>query len=217
MPIAFRKSDMTRAYLYANKDDGERAMMVGGGGEWVLFDRSMETIKTGRYAGEGFLLDGELMPDGSYRVFDCLVWNSENRTSLPIRERLSGVEPPMGTIKAWHDQPPPRTPDSDGIILVSKDGGYYDPPLKWKERHTVDFRLSRGCLYVLCDYGRESAAVIIRDRSKFSQYQDGCIIECELVGGEWVPVRARPDKERPNSLIVLVHTLVTMVECHNVF
>lgn len=217
MPVALRGHHLKdRTFWYASKDDGTRAMMMGHEGRWVLFGRSLEEMRSAPYEGAPFLLDGELMQDGSYRIFDCLVWRGENRTTLPLMKRLEGVSPPMGEIKVWRDKPQPPTSDSasDGIILVPTEGGYYDaPPLKWKAVHTVDFRVTRHGLAILGDFGRESVAVL---GSEWHEHPDSTIVECEYRDGSWRALRARPDKTRPNSLVVFTDTLTAMFESQSI-
>lgn len=112
----------------------------------------------------------------------------------------------------------------DGLIFVSLVQGYRQPPLKFKRRVSFDFALENplpGKGYVLLAThagqlvpfrwkGRPCFAAprgVLAKLPGKAHRRRALVVEFELAGDKWEPLRLRPDRSAPNGLATLRRNL----------
>lgn len=233
------------------KLDGRRAALCCRGGRLIRVD-ALRTTFLGELAGvEDFLLDAEER-GGAYEAFDALMAKGRDLRGLALADRLrvldrlvrelSGqavcglaakpflcLRSPDCLVGLLRES---RRPGYDGLIFASLREVYETPPLKFKQKLTVDFCLERppgsaagayqlltqhrGQLKVFQESGRPCRLLLTcQERETLGvpeavAREDAIVVECMLpprAGGPWRPVRRREDRSRPNCLQTVLDTL----------
>lgn len=223
-------------YVVCEKTDGTRYMMicfVSHGKKVSLFvNRNMDMYQVSLCVPRNTILDGELVKtyggEEYYMVFDGNMVNGEDIQHLNYIERLKKVEPatkgpsmgiklknktvwPMSALK--HLETIHHPYETDGYVFTPVNEPVrmetHETMFKWKplERITVDFKVKDGKLYVW-DRGSYVYEATIQDGEKYN----GKIVECRFDGVQWVPVKIRNDKPRPNNRRTFYRTLVNIRE-----
>ncbi len=218
MPFELRKYQIPHVldHWITVKHDGTRGLLCQTSTRTVWIDRSMaeRDLEWEPLATYG-VLDGEMMDDGTFIVHDCLAINGESVMKENLRERLVHAARVVGThskvrVKRFYrvdeiDEIEADGPN-DGVILTNPNGHYNSKVYKIKSEgeHTVDFMVDRGQLFIQTRKGLEAVGTME------SCYPNGSIVECALRDGEWVPIRLRGDKRRPNFIAVMMDALISM-------
>lgn len=156
----------SQPYFVCEKNDGVRNMLVCF--EWdskkycVLVDRAFNTRLTTLTVPRDTILDGELMPDDTYLVYDAVLIRGENLMRKPLDERLGLAKKMCSIILRTPKNPVVRvkpmfplsemsrvletmSDKSDGIIFTPVAEpirmGTHETLFKWKPRQhiTIDF------------------------------------------------------------------------------
>lgn len=199
-----------------------------------------------------FVLDAEER-DGVYWVFDALMAQGRDLRALALADRLRQAAALLEAVPALGGTPlrlkpysglrtadqlqrlveaAAASPAVDGVIFCDLAAPYETPPLKFKQRLTVDFRLEpqprlppgtfglltqragrlqpfklRGKACLLATSAEERLALGLPEVLGPS---DVVIVECALPcerRGRWRAVRLRPDRRHPNCLSTVLDTL----------
>ena len=241
------------SYLLAAKHDGVRAILLFGhkaGERYIVFmQRNGRCDSTQAIACPhestiycGTALDGELMADGTYHVFDAVAVRGHSCAALPLQERLdmarevvSEVTGPVyvkeftagkecGTfLRAFAAQPEKNV---DGIILAPQNDpvgvGRLVKYFKYKplDHVTVDLHWDPMSKLLRCGPpGNELIEAALRDikwhDADFAEYKSG-IVECSFIasGNEYTikPKMQRDDKDTANSQFVVQRTMQNLKE-----
>ncbi len=161
-------------------------------------------------------------------VFDGNMVNGEDIQHLNYIDRLKKIEPAtkgpsMGIkIKNKTVWPMNALPHLESIHHPYETDGYVFTPVnepvrmethetmfKWKplNRITVDFKVSDNKLYVW-DRGNYVYEASIQNGEKYNDK----IVECAYDGQNWIPIKIRLDKPRPNNRRTYYRTLVNIRE-----
>lgn len=108
--------------------------------------------------------------------------------------------------------------DTDGAILTP--GNFIIRPgtvcnifkFKEAEANTVDFVVRSGYFNVTATRGKNLIRVCKAESTADVPVSEDDIVECKLVGGIWIPVRIRLDKNRPNTNDTYQKTLEVIKE-----
>lgn len=260
-PVSLERTHLgrlTETHLVTEKSDGERHMLLVGippgddDAYVVLVPRNRRLKHTGTLPGvssqvrlpfspevdadlgEGTLLDGELMPDGSFRVFDAVciggydlkTYDFEGRLRLatPAVECLSRILPcsvkrfyPVSeATKVLNDAKGP----CDGLIFMPKAcpvrTGRHSTCFKWKavSHCSVDLEWD-GNKFVAIDDAGQKVQPALRIRVPEHQLLDSAIYEIfppttNKISDYWQVGPARSDKLYPNNTTTVEHTLRTI-------
>lgn len=227
---------LKNGYVVCEKTDGTRYMMicfVSHGKKVALFvNRNMDMYQVSLCVPRNTILDGELVKtrngDEFYMVFDGNMVNGEDIQNLNYIDRLKKIEPatkgPSMGIKLKNKTVWPLTAlkhletihhpyETDGYIFTPVNEPVrmetHETMFKWKplERITVDFKVNDGKLYVW-DRGSYVYEATIQSNEKLN----GKIVECKFDGIQWIPVKIRNDKPRPNNRRTFYRTMVNIKE-----
>ena len=162
-------------YLLCEKTDGVRRALVCKNKETVLIDRKLDVtpikIAMPRSAREGTILDGELLDDGRFIVYDALVLSGVSVKDHKLTTRIKAIrafvggilQTPSNTVTiqlkrffpirdVYHfytEYMPKLTYKTDGLVFTPIDEpmrkGTHETMFKWKPRdmNTIDFQLKR--------------------------------------------------------------------------
>lgn len=226
-------------YVVCEKTDGTRYMMVcfvHEGRKYSLFvNRNMTMYQVSLCVPKDTILDGELVNNSVYMVFDGNMVNGVDIQHLPYLERLKMTETatkgpvtPNG-IRVVNKTMWPRTAvahletlefpyETDGYIFTPVNEPVrmetHETMFKWKplDRITVDFKVKHsGGRYELYVWDRGSY-VYESDLVGGRPEHDGKIVECKFDGHSWSPVKIRNDKPQPNNRRTFFRTMVNIRE-----
>ena len=178
-------------YVFTEKADGKRMWLMRTSGNVFGIDRKHSVVQ---FNDEGYklphnsLIDGELMEDGRFLCFDCLILEKERVWTIPsIMERFEKLKRALpkynriqmkkyreiGDIAILHNSQSKFA--TDGLIFVPKYChycfGYDDLCFKWKPRELL------------------TADMMVENE----------LWECRFEDNEWVKYRQRHDKMTANS------------------
>ncbi|NBX48748.1 hypothetical protein EBT25_02180 [bacterium] len=236
----------SRPYMVCEKNDGVRNMLVCFEFQQkkmcILVNRAFEGRITTLTVPKNTVLDGELMPDDKFLVYDAVMLSGENVMMLPLTERLRKaqkmcsvilktvgnpwvkVKPmyPLGEIQKVFDT---LSPENDGLIFTPIEEpvrmGTHETLFKWKPREhiTIDF---------LCDVdatvdGAPVMGLFIQGPTYITTLTGltaggdptrfkGKIVECGYGECGWYIIKERPDKTHPNNRRTYERTLVNIRE-----
>jgi hypothetical protein len=232
--------------MVCEKNDGVRNMLVCFEFQQkkmcILVNRAFEGRITTLTVPKNTVLDGELMPDDKFLVYDAIMLSGENVMMLPLTERLRKaqkmcsvilktvgnpwvkVKPmyPLSEIQSVFDT---LSPQNDGLVFTPIEEpvrmGTHETLFKWKPREyiTIDF---------LCDVDGtvDEAPVMglfiqgptyITTLTGLTAGGDprsfkGKIVECGYGDCGWYIIKERPDKTHPNNRRTYDRTLVNIRE-----
>ena len=231
-PVSLERKNISnlfrKRYFVSEKNDGIRMCFLYIGNTCGFVDRKMKLIEP-EFAvpfkfSKGTILDGEMMPNGQYIVYDAIMVCGRNVRHMNFLERLdiaktniSGVPfrlkkfYKMDDIKTCVDY---MSDHNDGLIFTPID----DPVcvatqytmFKWKplEKITIDFMVKGRKMYVQ-DRG---SPVLIGSEDWCSTFWDGTIVECSYADSRWKPLKVRTDKDYANSVRTYDKTLLNIHE-----
>ena len=184
--------------------------------------------------GEGTLLDGELMPDGSFRVFDAVCIGGYDLKTYHFEERLRLAAPALACLSKilpcsmkqfFHVSEAQRVLSNavgpcDGLILMPKEcpvrTGRHSTCFKWKavSHCSVDLQWD-GTKFVAIDDAGQRVQPALRIRVPEHQLLDNTIYEIfpptsNRINGYWRVGEARSDKLYPNNTTTVERTLRTI-------
>jgi adenylate kinase family enzyme len=224
-------------YAVSLKHDGERCLLITVGDTLYAMNRALNVwiVKRSDYINSiSFtMLDAEYMvSDETYIIIDVVFCTSKSLEGISLLERMLVSETICLSLQdannrffnqSYHVVPnvssipkdPKSTKSIDGYVFTPLYMPYVEGTdtnlLKWKpsDQNTVDFMYTKGVLYA-------------KDKTKMVPYEelksqhmkpwvrDGMIIECVLNNAlEWIPVRIRTDKSKPNPVPIVQD----IVEC----
>lgn len=260
-PVSLERNHLGRlseTHLVTEKSDGERHMLLVGvpPGEdnayVVLVPRNRRLKRVGMLAGdsasvklpfspsvdadlgEGTLIDGELMPDGSFRVFDAVCVGGYDLKSYPFEERLRLSAPAVAcmasvlpcSVKQFHPvSEAARVLEEaqgpcDGLIFMPKacpvKTGRHPTCYKWKavSHCSVDLQWD-GNKFVAIDDTGQKVQPSLRIRVPQYQLMEHTIYEIfppnsNKISDFWRVGEARSDKLYPNNTTTVERTLRTI-------
>jgi hypothetical protein len=199
------------------------------GSDVAFVNRKMEMFPVNfnvpREFFNGTMLDGEMMSDGSYVVYDAVMIKGKSIKNYSFLKRLYYIhklikETPFHVKKFYlmknfkYFLENATTGYSDGFIFTP----LYEPVcvatqntlFKWKavDNITIDFMVKGGKLWVQ----ERNVPVYVTDCQWAGMYTDGDIVECRYVDDVWVPVKLRTDKDYPNSTKTFQNSLRSIRE-----
>lgn len=219
-------------YVVCEKTDGQRFMLAcftHDGRKYCLFvNRSFDMYIVSFSIPRNTLLEGELVNDTMYMIYDGYMVASEDIRNLSYIDRLRKIEPvtkgpSTTTIKLkmktmWKLTSLPELEQkqfpykTDGYIFTPVDEPIklmtHETMFKWKplDKITIDFkvikRLGNYGLYVW-HRGSYIYECDIHDGEKYNEK----IVECRFSNGAWIPVKIRTDKPMPNNRVTFFRTL----------
>jgi hypothetical protein len=269
-PVSLERRHLTdissQSHVVGEKNDGERKLLLVGAPEnneelpYIAFvNRARKISLVARCSEEGIsaktqfpnkthtvdlcdgtLLDGELMPSGTFIVFDCVVAGGYDTKKMPFQDRLrvaSSCTKALGEylpceIKRFYpleqatnvlENP---TGPCDGLILMPQEDpvqtGRHDNCFKWKPAHkcTVDLVHSEGLFYVIGEGGKWIDANMDVEGVRLVAPKVVAPLVSNMIyevapspeGGSrpWVVMGPRPDKMAPNYVTTVRRTLLTI-------
>jgi hypothetical protein len=164
-----------RNYLVCEKTDGVRRALVCKDKMTVLIDRKLDVtpvkIAMPRSARDGTILDGELLADGRFIVYDALILSGVSVKDHKLTTRLRAIKAfvdgilqtpsntirvhlkkffPMQDVNLFYTFHMPKLDyKTDGLVFTPIDEpmrkGTHETMFKWKPRdmNTIDFQLKR--------------------------------------------------------------------------
>lgn len=254
-PVSIERKYLT--YLKNNKDDywvapktdGVRYALgigeVDGQYNAYLYDRKLTVIKLKnckmkKNILKGCLLDGELINNSIFLIFDCMVICGKDVSKYSFSERMQfvktfilGVKIENYTLKMKefskfsnfksfiHNYV--KEYDQDGYIFMPETGniqiGTHNTLYKWKNNldNTVDFLITpKGILYLI------NSNELCKTRNKLTflpdyikNSTDNQVVECkcnDIQSKTWIPIGPRSDKKDPNSQYVFKKTMINIKE-----
>ena len=232
----------TNNYIVSDKTDGVRQLLVCRGSVCTFVNRSFESrtanIQLPKCTEMGTILDGELLSDGTYIVYDVVMMAGHSTIAyrLPrrhrfIRELLYRTKDPKIKLKKFYkikdfdyfcnDVLSNVGYKTDGLIFIPVDepvkSGTQFTMFKWKpmEMNTIDFSMKKR------PDGKIGMYIQDRGRMIFQQFYEGdgingfnnnMIMESKLIDNKWVPIFERKDKNYPNSRFTFYKTLKNIKE-----
>ena len=218
-----------RNYFVSEKTDGIRMGFICKGDTAAFVNRRLEmkpvNFDIPKEMYKGTMLDGEMLVDGTYVVYDAVIIRGVCIKDYNFNERLYYMRKLLtnlpfsikkfyfvNNIKYLLNNLSSRA--SDGLIFTP-----WDEPVrvatnknmfKWKPLKdiTIDFRIDGGKLYIQ----DRNSPVYVTATSWASDYPDDTIIECSFVNGEWTPLKIRTDKDYPNSTRTFDSTMKSIKE-----
>lgn len=226
----------SQRYVVCEKTDGQRYMLaclVFEGVKYCLFvNRAFDMWMISLCIPRNTLIDGEMVGDDSYLVYDGYMVSGENIMSKNLVERLRLIEPatkgPRMKIEVrmktmWNLDRIPHILETkypyktDGLIFTPVNEPVrletHETMFKWKplSEITVDFKvlkkLNKFGLYVW-DRGSYVYESDFGDDPKY----ENAIVECRYDNGHWIFVKVRQDKPMPNNRRTFFRTLVNIKE-----
>ena len=221
-PVSLEKRHIpilhNRHYFISNKLDGIRMGFICSNDKVFFINRKMDIFpvdfRVEREFFKGTMLDGEMMSDGTYIVYDAVMICGHVIRNYNMIKRLTFIykyvkKLPFKIKKFYlfHNHKyfleNIYTHDADGIIFTPIDEAYKhstnDKLFKWKpvKNITVDYAVKNGNTYIQ----DRNNLVFVDSHEWCNDYDDGSIIECEYINNVWTPVKIRSDKDYPNSVI----------------
>jgi len=235
-------------YTFAEKTDGTRYVFMAFDYHdrhvCVLFDRGLTPYlfpidKCPRALYQGSVLDGELAVDDTgtrvFLVFDAIVVCGIPIFRAPFSQRLAAAATALTfyeyspgdsaalEIKHFH---PTYVPTGrfavDGVILMPELDhvvfGRHNNLFKLKEKHTLDFLVKSGKLYVFDSKTRRNKVVGVPTGPHAHLAIEGSIVECVLDPASsakcdrWIVLHQRPDKTVSNNKFTFDKTLLNIKE-----
>lgn len=261
-------NNLSETHVVGEKNDGERKLLLVGAPEdsgekpYIVFmNRSRKLHLIARCATneipirthfmvpgksqdidlcDGTLLDGELMPDGTFIVFDCVTAGGYDTKNMPFEERMRVASVctkalrgyvncrakrfyPLDQLMSVVEQP---TGPCDGLILMPRHipvcTGRHDNCFKWKPTHkcTVDLVHKDGAFYAVGEGGKwvpaemEVGGVKLVSPVSSTPLVTNMIYEVAPGKGDddtpWTIVGSRPDKMAANYITTIRRTLLTI-------
>lgn len=224
----------SQPYAVCEKTDGTRYLLVctmfNGTRICALVNRAFQIRKISLALPVDTLLDGELVGDKVFNIYDGVIVKGENITHKNLTERLACIQSVIGgpsvgiklkVKKMW------ALNEFDKLCTLTQDDpafdGYIFTPInepvrtethetlfKWKplSRITVDFLCSSNGLYI---WDRNIGFVKVQNiESRPEENQK--ILECIKQCSTWVPIKIRTDKNHPNNRRTYLRTLVNIKE-----
>ena len=232
------------SHFVSDKTDGARRLLFlttapDGSPQTVMLDRMMAITPIPDLIGarslhQGTILDGELIGDSLFLVFDAIAFCGFKIFTMRFTERLaflSGradvthalasspsldirIKPffPLTDLLLFyhHCRSAPYT--TDGVILIDDlqpyHPGRHHGMLKWKPlaKCTVDFCLAGDCGTL------SNCKVRAPIAHRPAHARDGEIWECRFDGSAWRPILHRTDKGHPNDRISYEKTVQNIAE-----
>lgn len=227
-------------YLVTDKTDGVRHLLVCFGSEIMMVNRKFEMIPVDfslpNWVSRGVVIDGELMTDGSYIIYDVVMMCGKIVANLKLPRRLLAaaefvrrVGNPQLRIKKFYTMHrfddfynnilPHVGYQTDGLIFVPVDEpvatGTQNTMFKWKpqSKNTIDFLVSLRSDGSYGMYIQERGNLIFQQILNHPEYAvDNTIVECRRNGLNWEPIMVRTDKSYPNSRFTYYKTLKNIRE-----
>ena len=260
-------SNLSDTHVVGEKNDGERKLLLVGASEdneekpYIVFmNRSRKLHLVARCETEeiptrthfmvpekpqdidlcdGTLLDGELMADGEFIVFDCVVAGGDGTKNMPFLERMRIANActkalrgylncrtkrfyPLDQLMTVVEQP---TGPCDGLILMPLNTpvctGRHDNCFKWKPTHkcTVDLVHKDGEFYAIGEGGKWIKAEMEVDGVKLVPPLSSTPLVTNMIyevapgknnDAPWTIVGSRPDKMAANYITTIRRTLLTI-------
>lgn len=218
-----------KRYFVSEKTDGIRMGLICMNTEAVFINRKMETKPVNFYIPRDFykgtMLDGEMLLDGTYVVYDAVMLGGRNIRHLNFIKRLEYIYKYLQNvpiiIKKFYCVHNIRhlidnlsTHDTDGLIFTPCEEpvrvATNETMFKWKrlENITIDFMNIDSNLYTQ----NRNVPIKICETNWAHEYPNNTIIECSYVDGTWKPLKIRTDKDYPNSIKTYNRTLSTIRE-----
>jgi hypothetical protein len=223
-------------YVVCEKTDGQRYMLaslVFEGVKYCLFvNRAFDMWMVSLCIPRNTLVDGEMVGDNLYLVYDGYMVSGENIMTHNLIERLKRIETvtraPKMKIEVrmktmWKLQ---SIPDilkthypykTDGLIFTPVNQPVkletHEMMFKWKplQEITVDFKvlkkLGKYGLYVW-----DRGSYVYESDFQDNPYLENKIVECRYDNGHWIFVKVREDKPMPNNRRTFFRTLVNIKE-----
>lgn len=220
-----------KPYLYCEKTDGTRYVLVCETDKAVLLDRALKRIPAGVRIPHNTMLDGELVKtkEGKniFLVFDAFKLRGVDVTQENLTQRLKLAQELVKSIikvktapfeirvknmySSVAAMPPMETLqwETDGVVMTPVNEpvrhGTHETMFKWKpmDRITIDFLYKDSELWI---QNRRQVEL-----SEPWPFKNGDIVECGYSNG-WFPIKARTDKRHPNNARTFDRTLVNLRE-----
>ena len=216
---------LSKRYVVCEKTDGIRHFLIREDGEPYMLNRALVKTAVNVRIPKNTYLDGELVGDSTFIVYDAMMIDGEDICELNLLDRMERAKILIkkvpflkGGFRMVSKNHVPLTDigkldpfkeGTDGLIFTPIDEpvryGTHETLLKWKpaEHITIDFMYDREGF--LCT----QAGAVARARFKA---QVGSIVECRLVNGHWELVKVRTDKIHSNNKRTYERTLVNIRE-----
>ena len=209
------------SYALTKKLDGLRGLLINFEGKLYMISSNL-TVKKLPFSyeiNEKFILDGEYFK-GDYHIFDiCTGTGNLEQRIIQIKKIYDNIKT-LGQSKIWIKKYhfgdfycsfkklySEMNNNYDGIILVKQDFEYSKScPLKWKplDKSTIDFQIYKNdrdvTLYVSSGDDLEEFGKSCLD--SFKDFESNDIVESLYNGTEFVGVKKRPDKIKPNYITI---------------
>lgn len=209
------------SYALTKKLDGLRGLLVNFEGNLYMISNIL-TVKKLPFSynlDEKFILDGEYFK-GDYHIFDiCTGSGNLDSRMIQIKKIYDNIKS-LGHSKIWIKNyyfgdfycsftklQKEMNVNYDGIILVKADFEYIKScPLKWKplERTTIDFQIYKNEIDVTLYVSSSEDIQEFRKSSleSFKGFESNEIVESMWDGKQFVGVKKRPDKIKPNYITI---------------
>lgn len=216
-------------YYVSEKVDGVRMALVFNSNFVGFVNRKFDTIPVNFEVPDEFkrgtILDGEMLDDGTYMVYDVIVICGISVKNLNFNMRLFYIntylkELPIKIKKFYSINNINFLLDNlssssmDGLIFTPWDEpvriGTHNNMFKWKPLYkiTIDFRTENGNIYIQS----RNRPVYVDSPEWANDYPDNSIIECYYSNNKWIPIKIRNDKDYPNSVSTFNNTLMSIKE-----
>lgn len=232
-PVSLEKKHITMIrtnnYFVSEKTDGIRMGLICIGKTAILVDRKMKSTPVHFYIPDEFyngtMLDGEMMSDGTYVVYDMIMICGKNIRNLHFNTRLYYMHKYLHSlpvvIKKFYLLKNIRyllqnlsSKKADGLIFTPCDEpvkiATHNTMFKWKsvENITIDFRTENGKIYLQ----NRNVPVYVTKPLWANEYPDNTIVECSFSNNTWKPIKVRTDKDYPNSVKTFDRTMKSIRE-----
>ena len=232
-PVSLQKRHIkmlyTNNYYVSEKVDGIRMALTCNSNFIGFINRKFDIIPVNFEVPDcfrrGTILDGEMLDDGTYMVYDVIVICGKSVKHLNFNMRLFYIHKYLKDlhikIKKFYSinnleclLNNVSSNSVDGLIFTPWDEpvrvGTNDRMFKWKslENITIDFRVENGKTYIQ----NRNRPVYVSNPSWARDYPDNSIVECCYSDKKWIPIKIRDDKDYPNSVITFDNTLMSIRE-----
>lgn len=232
-------------YVVAEKSDGVRQLLVcTPDGKCKFVNRMFNNIdcdfKMPKLARYGTILDGELMDDGTFIVYDSVMICGQSILSYKLIIRLKFItqfirrssEPRLRLKRFFLMKEFDEFEKSLSSIDYKMDGLVFVPVneavgfgtqktlFKWKPRdlNTIDFMFVKRQDHKIGMYIQEFGKLVFEQFMEdenhpiIADIKFPAIIECKRIDGKWTPIIVRTDKNHPNSRFTFYKTLKNIRE-----
>jgi len=232
-------------YLVCEKSDGVRhllvAVMYGDKKMCIMMNRAnnmyLVPINLPKIAYKGTVLDGELVQDTLFLVYDAVCVAGSDVGNLNLIQRMQNanlvvknilkIKTDKITIKCktfyniknfdtfQKEFLPTLTYKTDGLVFTPLYEpiriGTHELMFKWKPRdqNTIDFQIKGDRLYL-----QEKGHLVYGGELRFRPewVTEDCIVECQYTSDGWTPRNLRSDKTHPNNRRTFYRTLHNIKE-----